>query len=41
MHINVSSFLTRPIYSATIDGELRQKAMKQLDEIKAINVQNN
>ncbi|PRT23491.1 hypothetical protein [Bacillus wiedmannii] len=32
-------FLTRPIYSATIDGELRQKAMKQLDEIKAINVQ--
>ncbi|MBY7112900.1 hypothetical protein ILT06_18675 [Bacillus sp. 17RED48] len=32
-------FLTRPIYSATIDGELRQKAMKQLNEIKAINVQ--
>ncbi|MGE1128375.1 hypothetical protein [Bacillus wiedmannii] len=34
-------FLTRPIYSATIDGELRQKAMKQLDEIKAMNVKNN
>ncbi|QWG84901.1 hypothetical protein [Bacillus mycoides] len=32
-------FLTRPQYATTIDGELRQKAMKNLDKIKAMDTQ--
>ncbi|MBJ8106323.1 hypothetical protein JDS80_21275 [Bacillus cereus group sp. N8] len=32
-------FLTREKYANAINGELRQKALKQLDEIKAMNVQ--
>ncbi|OTY15982.1 MULTISPECIES: hypothetical protein [Bacillus cereus group] len=32
-------FLTRPQYATTIDGELRQKAMENLDKIKAMDTQ--
>ncbi|MED2921652.1 hypothetical protein P4324_06200 [Bacillus thuringiensis] len=32
-------FLTRPQYAATIDGELRQKAMENLEKVKAMDAQ--
>ncbi|WP_141549610.1 hypothetical protein [Bacillus thuringiensis] len=32
-------FLTRPQYAATIDGELRQKAMENLEKVKAMDTQ--
>ncbi|MGE7633792.1 hypothetical protein ACQKMZ_16120 [Bacillus paramycoides] len=32
-------FLTRPQYATTIDGELRQKAMENLDKVKAMDAQ--